>query len=414
MAWWNPSTWGAEVRSALPVSRDNAFQLLFANDISPSATGITVTIETALRVPAVSAAVNFIAETIASLPIEIYRKTKDGREEVKGGLAILLGGAVNDELTSFEWRKRLFIDKLTGGRGLSYIERNDAGTPINLWSMDTLRTTVRREGWTTVYDYATPDGRKITYQASEVIDLPYMLRSDGFTHRSPIQMGREAIGLALAATQYGAKFLSNGGVPPFVVSGNFQSAKATQAAADDFDRAVRKSASEARQALVVPTGVTVTPIGVDPDKSQLVELQRFCIEQVARLYQLPPTFLQDLTHGTYSNTEQQDLHFAKHTVLHHVEQFEQELNLKIFGRRANSQCIELEMDGLMRGDFKTRMDGLGRAIQTGIITPNEAREQENYPAKEGGDDLFMQGATVPITAIDAITSDPATTGTVRL
>lgn len=392
-----PLVWPIDERTGVPVFRD-----VFASE-----TGIAVTIETALTVPAVSAAVNFIAETIASLPLEVYRLRKQGREQVSGGLANLLGAAVNDETTSFQWRKQMLVDKLTCGRGLSYIERADSGTIINLWRMDPRKVTIRRTGWQTSYDYLNWDGRTIPYRADEVIDLPYMLCEDGFTHRSPINMGREAIGLALAATKYGSKFLANGGVPPFAVTGNFQSATAMQRAADDFDRAVKKASRESRQSLTLPAGLEIKSIGVDPEKSQLVELQRFCIEQIARIYQLPPTFLQDLTHGTYSNTEQQDLHFAKHTVLHHVEQIEQELNLKIFGRRSNSQCIELEMDGLLRGDFKTRMEGWARAIQSGLVTPNEARDEENYPPMEGGNQLFMQSATVPIGMAGQVTPAPS-------
>lgn len=394
MAWWNPVSWSRRA-APLPVSKENAFQMLMGGSFE-SASGVVVNHENAMTVPAVFAAVNFIAETIASLPLEIYRQTKDGRQEVKGGLASLLGTAVNDELSSFEWRKQMLVAKLTHGRAFSYIERSDSGAVANLWLMDPARTVVRRDGWATSYVFTTMEGRTITYSAAEVIDLPFMMRSDGFTHRSPLNMGRDAIGLAIAATQYGSRFLANGGVPPFAVTGNFQTPGAMKAAADDMHRAVQKAAVENRQSLILPAGLDIKQIGTDPEKSQLVELQRFCIEQIARIYQLPPIFLQDLTHGTYSNSEQQDLHFAKHTVLHHVEQFEQELNLKIFGRRANSQCIELEMDGLMRGDFKSRMDGWARALQTGLVTPNEARDEENRPPLPGGDQLFMQGATVPI------------------
>jgi HK97 family phage portal protein len=412
MAWWNPFERRAAIVPA--TSREGIMQVLFGGDYAASSTGITVTIENALTVPAVSAAVNFIAETMASLPAELYRESGGNRTEIKSGISRLFSDAPNDFMSAFDFRKQLYVDKLTHGRGLAYIEKNDAGTPINLWLMDPARTVIKRDNWVNYYEFSNPDGRKLSYTAAEVIDLPFMLRSDGFTHRSPISLGREAIGLALAATQYGAKFLANGGVPPFAVTGGFQSPGAAQRAADDFTAAVRKAASEKRQALVMPTGMTIQQIGTEPEKTQLVELQRFCVEQIARIYSLPPTFLQDLTHGTYSNTEQQDLHFAKHTVLHHVEQFEREVNLKIFGRRANSQCIELEMDGLLRGDFKTRMDGWARAVQGGILTPNEARESENYPPIEGGDKLFMQGATMPIDAIESIANDPATTGTARV
>lgn len=405
MAWWNPF----ERRAAVPAAASSGgfMQLLFGGDHAGSATGVIVTVDNALTVPAVSAAVNFIAETMASLPVELYRERNGAREEVTSTLSRMLADAPNDYLSAYEFWKTLFVNKLTHGRGLAYIERNEAGSIMNLWLMDPTRTTVRRDGFVNLYDYTQPDGRKLTYRADEVIDLPFMLKSDGFCHRSPITMGKEAIGLALAATQYGAKFLANGGVPPFAVTGNFQSPAAAKRAADDFAAAVKKSTAEARQALVLPAGLEIKQIGANPDDSQLVELQRWCVEQIARIYMLPPTFLQDLSHGTYSNTEQQDLHVSKHTILHHVEQVERELNLKLFGRRSNSMCVEFEMDGLQRGDFKTRMEGWARAIQCGLVTPNEARRAENYPPMDGGDQLMMQGATVPITDTGANGTPPA-------
>jgi len=112
---------------------------------------------------------------------------------------------------------------------------------------------------------------------------------------------------------------------------------------------------------------------------------------------LPPVFLQDLTHGTFSNTEQQDLHFVKHTVKRWVEQTEAEMNLKLFGRNS-AQYVEFNVDGLLRGDFKTRMEAHATSIQNGIRTPNEVRDIENLPPMDEGDNLMIQGATVPIAA----------------
>jgi HK97 family phage portal protein len=183
------------------------------------------------------------------------------------------------------------------------------------------------------------------------------------------------------------------------VTGNFQTSQALKRAGDDLAQAVKKAAKDKRQALVMPAGLEIKPIGADPDKSQMVETQRFCIEQIARLFNLPPIFLQDLTHGTYSNTEQQDLHFVKHTLKRWVEQFEQEINLKLFGYRSNRVYAEFNMDGLLRGDFKTRMDGYAQGVQSGVMMPSEARDRENLPFIEGSDKLFMQGATIPIDAM---------------
>lgn len=361
----------------------------------PSASGVSVTIESALGVPAVSAAVNFIANEIASLPLNVYRRQAGGRERVNSRLATILHDAPNDYSTSFELVKGLFTAKLTSGRGLCFIERNDAYTPIALWPMDPDRTTVKRDGWAKAYHY-NDDGRARIYAADEVIDLPFLLMPNGLNHKGPITLGRDAIGLAIAVTQYGSNFLANGGVPPFAITGGFKGPVAMQRAADDIAAAVRKAAKEQRQSLVLPDGLEIKPIGADPEKSQMVETQRFCVEQIARLYSIPPTFLQDLSHGTFSNTEQQDLHFVKHTLLQHVRQFEQEMNLKLFGRTSRSQYVELNMDGLLRGDFKTRMEGWAQAIQSGVAMPSEAREAENWPMVEGSNRLFIQGGTVPI------------------
>jgi HK97 family phage portal protein len=128
---------------------------------------------------------------------------------------------------------------------------------------------------------------------------------------------------------------------------------------------------------------------------QLTPVQIFAVGQVARIYQLPPVFLQELSKGNYNNIEHQDLHLVKHTLRRWVKKFEQELTLKIFGR-GSKRYIKLNLDGIMRGDLKTRIEALSKAVQNGILTPNEAREVDNREAKPGGDSLMIQGATVPI------------------
>jgi len=351
-----------------------------------------VTPDSALGVPAVWAAVNFISGTIAGLPLQVYRKTREGRDRVMGGVAPILHDAVNEECTSFDWRKYTFERILTTGRAFTFIERNTQGRVMNLWPLEPEKMEVKREGGRLVYIY----DKGVRYAASEILDLSFMKKADGIGHKSPIMSNKAVIGRAIAATTYGEKYLSGGGVPPFAVTGNFQSGAALKRAADDLASAVETAAEENRLALTLPTGLDIKPIGADPEKNQLVDTQRFDVEQIARIYSIPPTFLQDLTHGTFSNTEQQDLHFVKHTLKRWIEQAEQEMNLKLFGR-GSKQYVEFNVDGLLRGDFLTRMQGHAMAIQNGIETPNEARNIENRPAKEGGDDLMIQGATVPIT-----------------
>lgn len=395
---------GLEIRRNRPVearsvevaqSASNFLELIGVT--GTSAAGITVTTENALGIPAIFAAVNFIPGTLAGLPLNLYKRTDAGRERVTDTpLARLLHDAVNDETSSFEWRKHMFEQVMTGGRGLTFIERDSAKRPMNFWALDPTKTTIKRINGRKIYEYREAGQKIKKYEANEIIDIPFMLKADGLSHRGPISTNRDVIALGIAATNFGSKFFDNGGIPPFAVTGPFQSGGALGRAAEDFQVAVRKAANEKRQALVMPSGFEVKSLGADAAKSQLVELKRFLVEEYARIYSLPPNFVQDLTNGTFSNTEQQDLHLVKHCIKRWVEAFEQETNLKLFGRDNREFFVEMNMDGLLRGDFVTRMEGYAKAIQNGTMTPNEARRMENRPDDAAGNVLMIQGATVPI------------------
>ncbi|MDX1489726.1 MAG: phage portal protein [Pseudohongiellaceae bacterium] len=378
----------------MAVSASNFLEFFgIGGDLSVS--GVTVTLDNAMGVPAVFAAVNFLSGTIAGLPLKHYKKTEQGREEQKGELSAILSRAVNDETSSFEWRKYSFERTLTSGRQVTYIQRV-GDRVVNLYPLDPAHVTVKKASGLKTYRYAPPGVRAKIYKAAEIIDIPFCLKSDMVKAISPIMTNKDTIGLAIAATNYGSKFFLNGGVPPFVMTGNFTSGKGLNRASEDLHDAIKKASKESRLALTLPSGHDIKTLGIDPEKSQLVQLKKFIIEEVARIYSLPPTFLQDLTRATFSNVEQQDLHLVKHTIKRWVEQAEQELNLKLFGRKNTDEYVEFNLDGLLRGDFKTRMEGYAQGIQNGVLKPNEARRQENRPDDPEGDHLMIQGATVPL------------------
>ncbi len=378
----------------VPISSENIVSFLGGGDVSMA--GERVTIQSALGVPAIFSAVTFMAGTIAALPVHIFERTEAGQEKVSSDLADILQNNVNDECTSFDWRKHAFEQVFTGGRSYTFIERNGNGQIINLWPLDPNNTKVRRKAGKKTYEYRENGTVKI-YKAADIIDIPFMLKPNGVEHRSPILTNKDTVGLAQAVARYGSKFFQSGGVPPFTITGPFKSAAGLDRAGEDMSAAVEKAARLRRLALALPAGHDVKTLGADPDKTQQVEVKRFLIEEIARIYSLPPVFLQDLTHGTFSNTEQQDLHFVKHTLTRWAKQFEQELNLKLFGRDNKKFFVKLNLDGLLRGDFKTRMEGNARAIQTGQLTPDEARAMEDRPALGGAAaKLHMQGAMLPI------------------
>lgn len=357
-----------------------------------------VSMDEAIGVPAVWAAINFISGTIAGLPLNVYETKADGtKRKIKATPANpvvdMLHKSVNDGTSSFQWRFDAFNGVLTEGRFVTYIERDERGRPINLFPL--IGATVERMS----------DGRKrykhngggVTrlYDAADVIDLTFMLKSDLLTHRSPLRQCAVAIGKAVNANDYGSKLFKNGGLPAYTLQGPFGSEKTAVRAAENIDQATKEAVRKGANVLSIPLGHKLEALGADPDKMQLVQTQEFAVIEVARIYSLPPTFLQDLSRATFSNSEQQDLHLVKHTLKRWVEQFEAEMNLKLFGRGSN-RFVEFNMDGLLRGDYLTRMTGNSTAIQTGQLTPNEARAMDNREPLDGGDKLYIQGATVPL------------------
>lgn len=352
-----------------------------------------VSIDTALTVPAVWAAVSFLARTLAALPLHSYRKTANGSEKIAGGLQVLMHEAPNPEWTSFKLRQHFWQQVLTGGRGLIWIERSGSNV-VALWPVDPVKARIRRSSTgKTTYEIGGKD-----YSSADIIDVSFMLKSNGIDHYGPIMKGQKAIQLAIAMNDYGSKFFAGGGVPPLALEGPLpQGPEAFKRAMADINRAIDNAKSQDKPIFPMPPGHKLTPVGFDPDKGQMTEARRFQIEEIARIYNLPPVFLQDLTHGTFSNTEQQDLHLVKHVVSQWAEALEQEMNLKLFGQKNGGRFVEHNLDGLLRGDFATRMSGFASAIQNSLLTPNEARALDNRPAQGGNaDKLFIQGATVPI------------------
>lgn len=372
---------------SVPVS-DSNFLTFFGLQ---SVTLPSVTIESALTVPAVLAAVTFLSRTMAAIPRHGYRRTKDGAERMTGRTAMVLHENPNPLMDKFKFDQWFWQQVFTGGRGLAWIERN--GNQLEaLWPMNPRKTTIRRSGFSLVYKYENKE-----YPAEDVIDVPFMLKEDQISHRGPIAMATKAIQLAIAMNDYGSTFFAGGGVPPLALTGSGSTGKNVQRALADVHDAIQEAKKSSKPIFPVPPGHELKPVGIDPEKGQMTDARRFQVEEIARAWQLPPVFLQDLTHATLNNSEQQDLHLVKHVIGQWVSAYEGEFNLKLFGRFSGRQYVEHNLDALMRGDFKTRMEGYGIAIQNGIRKPDEIRALENLPAEGGpADKLYIQGATVPL------------------
>lgn len=385
----------------VPASQTKEFMSFFGMD---SVTLPTVTIDRALTVPAVLAAVAFLSRTLAALPLHAFEKKDGGAERENGNIEAILSVA-NPGMDGFKARQYFWQQVFTGGRGLIWIER-DGAKILNLWPLNPVKTSVKMVGLRKIYRHGGQD-----YAAEDVIDVPFMLKADQLAHYGPINLAGKAIQLALAMNDYASNFFAGGGVPPLSISGPLpEGAAALKRAVSDVDAAIRFAKTNNSPVMPIPAGHKLEAVGVDPAKGQMTEARLFQIQEIARAYQMPPAFLQDLSRGTFANVEQQDLHLVKHLILQWVKAFEGEANLKLYGRERGGRYVEHSLDGLMRGDFKSRIEGMARAIQTSQLTPDEARAMENRPKhpNPAASELLVQGATV-VLGQQPVLSAPAET-----
>lgn len=352
-----------------------------------------VTVESALSVPAFAGCVTFLSRTLASLPLHAYKSSETGSERLNDKLQKIIHENPNGNMDSFKFRQYFWRQVFTEGRGLAWIERTSRGVEA-IWPMPASGVTVKRSGFDVTYSF-----NNNVYPAEDVIDVPFLLKDDQISSWAPVKLAAKAVNLALAMNDYGANFFAGGGVPPLVLSGPMPANTASlKRAMDDVYRSVEAAKSSDKPIFPIPSGHELKPVGIDPAKGQMTEARRFQVIEIARVFGLPPVFLQDFADGVKANAEQQDLHLVKHLVSQWAAALEGEMNLKLFGRFNNNRFVEHNLDGLLRGDFKTRMDALAQGVTSGIMTPNEARRLENRPKHDNAlaDDLFIQGATVPL------------------
>ncbi|MCY4127607.1 MAG: phage portal protein [Gammaproteobacteria bacterium] len=362
--------------------------------------GGEITEKIALSIPGVWAAVDFLSSSLAGLPLKVYKKSGDDRKESKGPYFRLLNQAPNPTQTAFDLRKYLWERTFLYGRGFAIIKRRDnSRMPVSIWIPDPATMKVERIGGEikyTLYDQRIEKGFGKPYEAEDVIDIPWMLMPDGIMHYRPLSRLAGILKRGVGAINYMDRAYGKGGMADFVLTGPFTNQAGMKRAIRDFERALVSMIVKGTRTVAVPNQHDVKPISRTPQEMQAVENERVVVEQVGRFYGIPPTVLQDWRKSTYRNMEQGDLHVVKHTLTKWAIRLEQQFNLKLWGMASDKMFAEHSMAAISRGDLKSRTDAYARMIQTAQKTPNEVRKLENDPPMPGGDQLLIQGATVPL------------------
>lgn len=349
----------------------------------------------AMQITAVYACVRIIAETVASLPLHTYRYTDNGKEkDYTHPLYFLLHDEPNPEMTSFIFRETLLSHLLLWGNAYAQIIRNGMGNIIGLYplmpnKMNVARSTADNQIY---YTYITDREGQVVLSCKDVLHIPG-LGYDGLVGYSPIAMAKNAIGLGLASEEYGSKFFSNGGALSGVLEhpGHI---KEPDKLRDAWERAYGGS-SNAHRTAVLEEGVKYTPISVKPSDAQFLETRKFQINEICRIFRVPPHMVADLEKSSFNNIEQQSLDFVVNTIRPWLVRIEQSLSQKLIDKRDKGKIfINFNVDGLLRGDFASRMQGYAVGRQNGWYSANDIRELENLnkiPTEQGGDDYLVNG-----------------------
>ena len=375
--------------------------------LTTSSAGKTVTERSAMQMTAVYACVRILSEAIAGLPLHLYRYKPDGGKEkaINHPLYLLLHDEPNPEMSSFVFRETLMTHLLLWGNAYAQIIRNGKGEILALYPLMANRMTVNRDSKGRLYyeyrrsfdEAGDRSGETVVLMPEDVLHIPG-LGFDGLVGYSPIAMARNAIGLAIATEEYGSKFFANGAAPSGVLE-HPSVIKDPQKVRDAWMSQFGGSANSGKIA-VLEEGMKYTPIAIAPEQAQFLETRKFQINEIARIFRVPPHMLADLEKSSFSNIEQQSLEFVKYTLDPWVIRWEQSIQRTLLTpAEKKDYFVKFNVEGLLRGDYQSRMSGYATARQNGWMSANDIRELENLdriPAEEGGDLYLINGNMLPL------------------
>ncbi|MCI6060856.1 MAG: phage portal protein [Dorea sp.] len=374
--------------------------------------GKRVNERTSMQMTAVYSCVRILSEAVASLPLNVYRHTDNGGKEkaIDHSLFHLLHDEPNPEMSSFIFRETLMTHLLLWGNAYAQIIRNGKGEVIALYPLMPDRMSVDRDKNGQLYykytknndDAPTMDSGSVYLSPSDVLHIPG-LGFDGLVGYSPIAMAKNAIGLAIAAEEYGSKFYANGAAPSGILE--HPGTLKDPARVRDSWNATFGGSSNSNKVAVLEEGMKYTPISIAPNEAQFLETRKFQINEIARIFRVPPHMVGDLEKSSFSNIEQQSLEFVKYTLDPWVIRWEQALYRTLLTEEEKKTVFfKFNVEGLLRGDYASRMNGYATARQNGWMSANDIRELEDLdriPAELGGDLYLVNGNMLPLNSAGA-------------
>lgn len=371
-----------------------------------SSAGTVVNEQTAMQLTAVYACVRILAEAVAGLPLHLYRYTDGGGKEkaVDDPLYRLMYEEPNPEMTSFSFRETMMTHLLLTGNAYAQKIHNGRGELTALYPLMSDRMRVERGADKKIryyYTYCDDDAqggwKTVALTRDDVWHLPG-LGFNGLVGFSPIAMAKNALGLAMATEEFGAKFFANGAQPGGVIE-HPGTIKNSEKLRQSWQAAFGGS-SNSNKTAVLEEGMKYHAITIPPDQAQFLETRKFQTNEIARIFRIAPHMIGDLEKSSFSNIEQMSLEFVMYTLNSWLVRWEQSMHRDLLPEnKKNRYFWKFNVDGLLRGDYASRMNGYATARQNGWMSADDIRELENLdklPEGQGGDIYLINGNMLPL------------------
>ena len=363
-------------------------------------TGKSVDSNSALGLSAVWGCTKVLSESIASLPLNIYERMADGDRLVADThrLYFLLHNQPSKLYTSYTFIEYLVKSICLNGNGYAVINRDRNANIVSFTCINPTDVKILQEYGSLYYNIK---GYDKLIPAEDIIHVKN-LTNDGILGMSPIQYAAESLGWGIALQTYGNTYFGNGGMP----SGTLESDKvltteAVERLRQSWDKAYG-GVDNANKVAVLEEGIQFKPVSISNESAQFLASRQWSISEIARWYRVPPHLIQDLSKSSFNNIEMQSMEFIQYTLTPLLKRFEQEFNSKVFKvNERNRFFVEFNVNGLLRGDAKTRADLYTKAIQWGWMSINEVRRKENLNAIPNGDEHLVP---MNMTNLDADTT----------
>ena len=390
-------------RHARDSTAGSFLSFFFGNSVS----GKRVNERTAMQITAVYACIRILAESVAQLPLHLYKYNGNGGKlkAVEHSLYKILHDEPNPEMTSFVFRETLMTHLLLYGNAYAQIIRNGKGQILALYPLMANRMTVDRDDKGEIfykYQHSTDEantmkGSTVTLKPRDVFHI-VGLSADGIVGYSPIAMAKNAIGMSIACEEYGSKFFNNGAVPGGVLEHPDQ-LKNPEKVRESWTNTFGGSQNAGKVA-VLEEGMKYHPISIPNNEAQFLETRKFQLNEIARIFRIPPHMIGDLDKSSFSNIEQQSLEFVKYTLEPWIARWEQAIFKSLLTENEKKDYfVKFNLEGLLRGDYQSRMEGYAVGRQNGWMSANDIRALENLDQiseEEGGNAYLVNGNMIPL------------------